>query len=74
MPTATITFAVHLDGTPEEPIELVGYLFDGRDKLIASTPVHDGQVAFALEPERLVRARAALHRAQERQPSRCTDG
>lgn len=57
MPLTSISFAVPLDGTPEEPIELVGHLFDGRDKLIASAPVHDGKVAFDLEPERLVRAR-----------------
>jgi len=57
LPNATVTFAMPFDGTPEEPIELVGYLFDGRNKLIASAPVRDGKAAFDLEPERLLRAR-----------------
>lgn len=60
MPNANIVFAVSFDGAPEEPIELLGYVFDGRNKLIASAPVREGKAAFDLEPERLARARLFL--------------
>lgn len=57
MPNTTITFAVSFDGTPEESVELLGYLFDARDKLIASAPVRDGKAVFDIDAQRLGRAR-----------------
>ncbi|MFO0577550.1 MAG: hypothetical protein U1A78_26395 [Polyangia bacterium] len=57
MPTSPVTFAVPLEGTPESPLDLSGFLFDARGKLLARAPVRDGRVVLEVEPERLARAR-----------------
>ena len=57
MPTSPVTFAVPIEGNPESPLELSGFLFDARGKLLARAPVRDGRVVLEVEPERLARAR-----------------
>jgi hypothetical protein len=57
MPTAPITFAVPMEGTPESPLELGAFLFDARGKLLARGPVRDGKTVLDVEPAALARAR-----------------
>lgn len=50
-------FRIALQGKPDTPIEITAYLFDRSGALIASAPLKNGQVEFAVSDAEMKRAR-----------------
>ncbi len=53
----TITFKVGFEGKPGNELALSVYVFNGREELVASTPVKDNQARLKLPPEQLQHSR-----------------
>lgn len=52
-----VTFKAGLDGVPGKELVIIGYLFNARGELLASSPAKDGQVRFSVPESQLKRAR-----------------
>lgn len=60
MPNIRLEFSVPVEGHPDQPLDMVGYLFDARDRLIARSPLADGTIVLDVEQELLRRARLLI--------------
>lgn len=60
MPQIRLEFTVPVEGTPEQPLALRGYLFDGRGRLMAHAPIKDGRLALEAESTLLGRAQLVI--------------
>lgn len=69
-----ITFKVGIEGKPDQPIEINGYLFNDQGGVVATEPLHEGVIRFEVANNLLKKARLFIGPkiSEEKLPAKLT--